>query len=255
MSGFEVNISQADEPPEDNAPEVPVKKGRRTVLRVLAVIAVLGIMSFLLAAVAGYLYWRSLSNSPQYALALLVEAARTGDDKKVNEYVDVDAVVEDFVPQITDKAVEMYGRGLPPAVIKQAEIVAAPLIPVIKQRARAELPRLLREKTAKYKDVPFWALAIGAGRYLDVKTDGDRATVAGRSGDRELELRMKREGGRWKIVGVKDDELAEKIASKIGQELIALARQAGRTRIEDLGRSLGLDGIGDLLKQAEDIFK
>ena len=255
MAGFQVDITEADEPQAIPAASAPETKGRRIFLRLLAAAVVLAVTFFAVASVSSLLYWRSLSQSPQYTLALVVDAARNGDDRKVNEYVDVDAVVEDFVPQITAKAVEMYGRGLSPEVIKKAEVVAAPLVPVIKQRARSELPRLLRKKTERYKDVPFWALAFGAGRYLDVKTEGDEATVRGRSGERELELRMKREDGRWKIVAVKDDTLAEEVASKIGQELIFLARQAGRGRIEDLGRSLGLDGIGDLLKKAEDIFK
>ena len=28
--------------------------------------------------------------------------------------VDIDAVVDDFLPQITGKAIELYGRNLPP---------------------------------------------------------------------------------------------------------------------------------------------
>ena len=68
-------------------------------------------------------------------------------------------------------------------------------------------------------------------------------------------MTMKRENGTWKVVAVKDDELAERIASKIGQEIILLAREAGKTRIEDLGRRLGLDGIGDLMKHAEGLLK
>ncbi len=83
---------------------------------VTTVAAVLGLL-VLGAILGGYIYWRSFADTPQYSLALLVDAARRDDQAKVDEIVAVDAIVDDFVPQITDKAVELYGRGLPPQTI------------------------------------------------------------------------------------------------------------------------------------------
>ena len=56
---------------------------------------------------AGLLYWRSLKDTPQYSLALLIDAARRDDKPAVNNLVDIDKVVDDFVPQIMSSAVEM----------------------------------------------------------------------------------------------------------------------------------------------------
>ena len=63
------------------------------------------------AGVGGYLYWRSLKRTPQYSLALIIDAARNDDQAAINELVDTDAAVDDFVPQVTSKAIDLYGRG------------------------------------------------------------------------------------------------------------------------------------------------
>ena len=115
-------------------------------LKVLGIFAGIVASFLLIAAVGGFFYWRHLQTTPQYSLALLVDAARRDDQAAVDKYVDTDAVVDDFVPQITDKAVELYGRGLSPVVLKRIAIFAAPVLPTVKVRARAELPRLLRER-------------------------------------------------------------------------------------------------------------
>ncbi len=78
---------------------------------VVAAILVIG-------ASGSYLYWQSLKSSPQYSLALLVDAAKRGDQPMIDSLVSVDQVVDDFLPQIMSKAVEIYGRGLPPADTK-----------------------------------------------------------------------------------------------------------------------------------------
>lgn len=256
-SRFEVVIEDDTESPVlSAAAEAETHAARRSVIfKILAVVAVLLVAAALVAALLGFLYWRSLVDSPQYALAQLVEAAHEGNESKIAELVDVDSVVEDFVPQVTEKAVELYGRGLPPEIIKKAEMVAAPILPVVKARARSELPGLLRARTESLKNVPFWGLVIGADTYLEIEINGDTALIRDRREDRPLELTMKRSGSGWQVVAVKDDELARNIAGKIGQELILLAKQAGERNIEDVGRQLGIEGIEDLLKEAEEIFR
>lgn len=253
MSKFDVKIDQeaAGLPTE---PGVGKRRGRLG-LKIASAAAVLLLIAAFGLAVGGFLYWRSLTGSPQYTLASIVIAARDGDDDEIARLVDVDSVVEDFAPQVTEKAIELYGRGLPPGVISKAKVVAAPILPVIKQRARSELPALLRETTKEFSEVPFWGLVIGADRYLSISIDGDRAVVSSFSEERPTELFMERSGDGWRVVAVKDDLLAEKIAGKIGQELIILATQAGRENLGEVGKRLGIEGIDELLKQAEDIFR
>jgi len=208
----------------------------------------------LIAAIGGYLYWQSHKDTPQYSLALIVDAARRDDSAQLNSLVDVDAVADDFLPQITGKAYELYGRGLPPQRIHDLNRIAAPLMPAVKDRARAELGRVIRERTEKFESVPFAAMVLGADRYLDVNVNGDTAHVGSKTPDRPLELKMQRNGDdRWKVVGIRDDKLATAIAQKIGQEIIAVASTNGDA--EKAGRRLGVQNLQNVLKEAEELLR
>lgn len=205
-----------------------------------------------LVTAAGCLYLRSLRSTPQYSLALLIDAARRDDKNAVGSLVDSDKVVDDFVPQIINSAVDMYGRGLPPQVINNLTVVAQPIMPALKERAQAEIPRVIRERTSKFNYVPFAAIVMGADRYLDIKISGDTAVVTSKIPDKPLDVRMMRVGDHWQIVGVEDKELAEKIARTVGQQIIAVASGAN---IGDTGKKLGVKNLQDVLKQAEELLR
>ena len=227
----------------------PAKRSKaKTVLLWLAgVVAAVAII----AAVGFYFYWQSMKSTPQYSLALIVDAAKGGDQATVNELVDIDAVVDDFLPQVTGKAVELYGRGLAPDIIQRVAKVAEPVMPAVKDRVRAELPYVIKQKTSEFGSVPFAAMVLGADTYLDVRVNGENATITSKLPDHEFEVRMKRAGDRWKIVGVTDQQLATRIAQRVGQDILAIAangNSSAKTR-------LGVKNINELLNEAEKIFK
>ena len=221
-------------------------------LRITRNVARVFVGLLLVGCIGGYLYYRSLRDTPQYSLALLVDAAKNNDQAGVDSLVDVDAVVDDFLPQITGKAAELYGRGLPPAVINKLATIAVPVLPAVKDRARAELPRLIRDRVERLPNVPFFAMVLGADRYMDITVDGDTAIVKSKLPDHPLEMKMRRNGDRWQIVGVKDEKLATDIARTIGQQIIALAMGGINKKTAD---SLGVGNLADLLRQAEELVK
>lgn len=203
------------------------------------------------AGLGFYFYWQTLKTTPQYSLALIVDAAKRNDQATVNRLVDIDAVVDDFLPQITEKAVDLYGRGLPPDIIRRVAQVAEPVMPAVKERARDELPGAIKQKTAEFGYVPFEAMVLGAEQYLDIVVSGDEAIVKSLVTEHEFEVRMRRDGDRWKIMAVKDDKLATAIAQRVGQEIIAIA-----TNGPNSARSrLGVQNINELLIEAEKIFR
>ena len=258
MSNFVVNLNEPQQettqaknvvPPFMENQNVPRNSG--VFLKILKIFSVLLIVFLMVGAISGYFYWRSLKTTPQYSLALLVDAARRDDQKTIDELVDTDAVVEDFMPQITDKAVELYGRGLAPATIQKVARIAVPFMPAVKQRARAEVPNLIREKTSRFETIPFWAIAVGAERYLDIINEGDRAFVRSKLQDRPLEVSLKRNGERWQVIAFKDEVLARRIAERIGQDLITGAKNGS---LKKAGEQFGVSNLEDALKSAE-IFK
>ncbi|MCU1289090.1 MAG: hypothetical protein JWN60_1319 [Acidobacteria bacterium] len=255
MSKFVVNIEEQAARQKQSVPafgEYQKPKAKSRFLKIFGVLAAVLGAALLIGAIGGYFYWRSFQNTPQYSLALLIDAARRDDQAVVDQLVDTNAVVDDFMPQITGKAVELYGRGLPPQALSRVARVAEPILPAVKDRAREELPRVIREKTDKFTNIPFAAIVLGADTYLDISTNGDNALVKSKIPDRPLELKMKRNGDTWQVIGVNDEQLATRIAQKIGQEIITIATKGG---INKAGKTLGVDNLQDLLKQAENALQ
>ncbi len=209
----------------------------------------------ILAVVGGvgsFIYWQSLKSTPQYSLASLVAAARNNDQAAIDHLVDTNAVVDDFVPQVTGKAVELYGRGIPGAVLSQLTSVAAPLMPSIKARARVELPNVIRRETDRFGDVPFAAMVVGADRHLQIDEQGEIATVRSKLPGHDFEVKMRRNGTKWQVVGVRDEELATRIAQAIGEQLLGAA--AGGN-VESAGKSLGVGNIENMLREVEKLLE
>lgn len=205
-----------------------------------------------IAGVGGFLYYQSLKRTPQYSLALLVDAAKRDDPQTINELIDIDAVVEDFVPQIMTKAVELYGRGMPSVVVEKVAKLAEPIMPAVKDRARAQLALVIRDRTERFARVPFVVMVLGADRYLDFDVTGDTAIVKSKLREHPFEMKMRRNGDRWQIVGVRDDQLATDIARTIGQQIIEAATKGLTDEAADL---LGVGKLADLLRQAEELVR
>lgn len=257
MSKFTVDINAQTQEKATEIKKVPAfgayqKPEKKSVFgRILKITALTLIAVLIIGAIGGFFYWRHLKTTPQYSLALLIDAARRDDQKAIDELVDVDAVVDDFLPQVTDKAVELYGRGLPPQTIARVAKVAAPMLPAIKERARAEIPQIIRDKTKRFEDVPFWAIALGANQFVTITNEGDKAFVESNSENRPLKLTLRKNGERWQVIAIQDEEIARRIADTVGQEIIAIA--SGKNK--NGGNGLGIENLQDLIKKAEDILK
>ena len=220
--------------------------------RPFAIAGVVLLSVLLIAGIGCYLYYQSLKDTPQYSLALLVDAAKRDDRQTINELIDIDAVVDDFMPQIMKKAVELYGRGMPTAIVDKMAKLAEPIMPAVKDRARAQLALVIRDRTQQFGLVPFFVMVFGADRYLDFEIAGDAAVVRSKLPEHPLELKMRKNGDRWKIVGVRDDQLATDIARTIGQQLIDIAMN-GLTK--QAAETLGVGKHADLLRRAGELVK
>ena len=219
--------------------------------RRLKIIAIVLASLLVIACGAFLLYYQSLKKTPQYSLALLIDAARRDDKEQFNQLIDTNAVVDDFVGQVMDKAIDLYGRGLPQIVIDKARSLADPLLPFIKSQAHDRLAAAIKLRTKRFANVPFFAMVFAADRYLQIDVDGDVATVHSKVEDQPLDIKMKRNGDRWQVVGVKDDQLATDVARSIGQELMDLAT----TKITDAAAErLGVGNLLNLVRQAENLF-
>ena len=94
-------------------------------------------------------------------------------------------------------------------------------------------------------------MVLGADKYLDIEINGDIAIVKSKLPEHQFEVKMKRSGDRWQIIGVKEEQLATAIARKVGQEIMAVAVGGGKKAAEEFG----IGNLTELLKQAEELVK
>lgn len=255
MSNFRVELNDTGgtarasrRPPVFENFEIHKPRSKRPFIIAAAIMA-----AFLGAgALAGFMYYQSFTGTPQYSLALLIDAAKRNDEAKVASLIDIDRIVDDFVPQVTEQAIDMYGRGHPPSVLSKVQDIAKPLLPAVKDRARSELPRVIRDRTERFGYVPFSAMVLGADQYLDIKVSGNTASVVSKLPDHPLHIEMQREGELWRITGVTDENLATEIARKIGQEIISIATDG---RAETAAKYGGVGNLAELLRQAEELIR
>ncbi len=199
-------------------------RGRR--ILTLVALALAGVL--LLILVGGYAWWQSYRKSPAYSVALLLDAAQRDDIQVVESLIDSDRVAQGFVPQVIEKLTGGTGAAGSPQIsaLPRGVITAAlpQLLPRVRETMREEIARGLKgfsESAGGQR--PFILLALAVPRVAEIKEEGDAATIAFKVGERPVELMMQRDGERWKVVSVKDDELAAGIAARLASSLPATA--------------------------------
>jgi hypothetical protein len=203
--------------------EAQKRKGFRAG-RFLSVTALIitGVVVVLL--VSAYAWWRSFEKSPAYSLALLVDAAQRDDTQAVESLINADAIAQGFIPQVIDKLAGA-GSTLTPQARAQLNTVMPQLLPRVRETMRDEVARELKglSKDDAASRTPFFVKALGVRGFADVKEQGDTAAVAVKREGHALDLTMKREGDRWRVVTVKDDQLATDIAARLASSIPASA--------------------------------
>jgi uncharacterized membrane protein len=193
----------------------------------LIILLVLGVLLAGLAA-GGYFYWQSYKTRPAYTLALLVDAAQRNDQAAFDQLVDTNKIVENFVPQVTEKALGRYASALTGPLRKQVEQLVPKLMPGVKQTVRNEVTRHVKELSERAGNWPFAIVALAVPYAVGIKEDGDTATVDVTLKDRPVQLTMQRNGELWKVVAVRDDALATRIVDDIAKNLPAIGSELER---------------------------
>lgn len=189
--------------------------------RVLSIAALSAAGLVLVALVGGYAWWQGYKKGPAYSLALLVDAAQREDMQGVESLVDSDRVAQGFIPQVIERLT--VGGGPVPTLPRGVVTAALPqLLPRVRETMREEMARAVKSfAEGAGGEKPFVLLALGVPRVAEIKEEGDGAQVSFKSGERPVELSMQRDGERWKVVAVKDEEMAAGIASRLASSLPA----------------------------------
>jgi hypothetical protein len=237
-------VVNMEQPPEDGRAasrrggrgRMPARRtqGRRRRALSVAGLAVAAVL--LLLGLSGWWWWQSFKSGPAYTLALAAEAAEIDDQQAFEELVDVEGVSRSVVPQVIERV-----RGtddslnIPPQVRRQIAQNAQVWLPGVREQVRgvlmAETKRLAESGGAR--SYPFFVRAFALSRMGETKTTtgGDReqraATVTYQVNERPVEFGL-RGGGEgqpeWKIVSVKSDDLAARVAEQVARTFPMMGR-------------------------------
>src|SRR5215210_7021980 len=204
--------------------EAQAKKGRSFAGRAGRVLGVTGLVvvgALLVLLVGSYAWWQSFKKSPPYSLALLYDAAQHDDVQAVETMIDADQIAQGFVPQVIDNLTGT-GSQLPPQARASLTATLPALLPRVRETMRDEIARAMKGLSQNdSSNLPFFVKALGVRQAATVVERGDTATVSFKAGERPVELSMRRDGERWKLVTVKDPQLASEIATRLAASLPA----------------------------------
>ena len=189
--------------------------------RALGVTGLIVVGLLLVLLVGSYAWWQSFKKSPPYSLALLLDAAQHDDVKGVETLIDADQIAQGFVPQVVDN---LAGAGSPISPQARATLTATlpALLPRVRETMRDEIARSLKGVgQGDSSQMPFFVKALGVRQMTDVNERDDVADVKLKAGERQVDLSMRRDGERWKVVTVKDPQLASEIAARLAASLPA----------------------------------
>ena len=257
-----INLERARE--AAHIPRMPSRGSRGA--KILGIIAALLLLMVVVFALGAFLWWQNYKTKPAYSLALLVDAVQRNDEATFNEIVDTDKVVENFVPQVTEKAIGRYAAAITAPIRKQVEQLVPKLLPGVKEQVRAEVTKKIKEMSERAEGKPFFLIALGMPYVVDIREEGDTAQVMANLNDRQVELTMARTAdSRWRVVAVKDDTLAARMVDQIAKNLPAIGSElekqirknlpkdvqknlpANSNTVEDIKKNLpkGIPGVTD----------
>lgn len=200
------------------------KRRRRRWPKVLATLMVLIVLGIAGLAVGGYFWWRNFQTSPEYSLALLVDAAQKNDMVAVQKQIDDEAIAKNLITEVSQKASSRYGLAMNAGLQQQIDTMVPTLLPRLKDTIQAEVAKEIKEFASKSEPKPFILVALAIPRLVTITREGDNAKVTAPLPDRTVELGMTRSGDSWKVTGFKDDQLTQRVVDSVMQDLPAIGK-------------------------------
>jgi len=202
---------------------VPARpKRRRRWLRIVGILALLLVAFIIVVAVVGYFSWRRLQSSPEYSIALLVDAAQRNDQPELAKLIDDDEIAKNMLANVSQKAVARYGGSIDAATQQQIDKVMPSLLPRVKQAVHDELANQFKSFAGSSEPKPFIVVLATVRSLMKVTTEGDTAKATASVNDRNIELALRRDADRWKLIGFNDDALVQRVVDSVMKDLPAI---------------------------------
>jgi hypothetical protein len=192
---------------------------RRRWPKVLALLAIFIVAIIGLLAVGGFFWWRHYQSTPAYSLTLLVDAAQRNDTGELTKRIDDDEIAKNMIATVSQKAVTRYGVAMSPATQQQIDKVMSSALPRLKQTIHDEVSNEIKSFAAGSEPKPFPLLLITVPSLVKITTEGDTAKASASVSNRPIELTLRRDADRWKVVAFNDDALVQRVVDSMMKEL------------------------------------
>jgi hypothetical protein len=200
------------------------KRQRRRWPKVLAVLLLLIVLGIAGLAIGGFLWWRNFQTTPEYSLALIVDAAQKNDMAAVQNQIDDEAIAKNLITEVSQKASSRYGLAMNAGLQQQIDTKVPTLLPRLKDTIQSEVAKEIKEFASKSEPKPFILVALALPRLVTITREGDNAKVTAPLPDRSVELGMTRAGDSWKVTGFKDDEFTQRVVDSVMKDLPAIGK-------------------------------
>jgi len=173
----------------------------------------------LAAIVGGFFGWRYYQSTPAYTLTLMIDAAQRNDLAEFQKRIDDDEIAKNMLASVSQKAAGRYGFALTSSIQQRIDTVMPNLLPGLKQTIHDEVVKEIKEFASKSEPRPFIFLVVTVPSLVKVTKDGDTAKATAALNDRMIELTMRRDADRWKVIDFKDDVVVQRVVDSVMKDL------------------------------------
>jgi hypothetical protein len=196
------------------------KRGRWR--RILALLMFVVIFVVLAAIVGGFFGWRYYQSTPSYTLTLMIDAAQRNDVAEFQKRIDDEEIAKNMLASVSQKAAGRYGFALTSSIQQRIDTILPTLLPGLKETVHDEVVKEIKEFASKSEPRPFIFLLVTVPSLMKITTEGDTAKATAALGDRTIEMTMRRDSERWKVIEFKDDAVVQRVVDSVMKELPAI---------------------------------
>jgi hypothetical protein len=199
-----------------------IRPKRRRWLRILAALAIIVVAFVIVVGIVGFFSWRRFQASPEYSLALLVDAVQRNDQEQLAKLIDDDEIAKNMSASVSQKAAARYGGAISASTQQQIERVMPSLLPRLKQTIHDEVIKEIRSFASTSEPKPFIVLLLTVPSVVTITTEGDVAKASAARSNQTFELTMRRDADRWKLVAFNDDAVVQRLTDTVMKDLPAI---------------------------------
>jgi hypothetical protein len=196
------------------------KRGRWR--RILALLMFVVLFVVLAAIVGGFFGWRYYQSTPSYTLTLMIDAAQRNDVAEFQKRIDDEEIAKNMLASVSQKAAGRYGFALNSSIQQRIDTILPTLLPGLKETVHDEVVKEIKEFASKSEPRPFIFLLVTVPSLMKITTEGDTAKATAALGDRTIEMTMRRDSERWKVIEFKDDAVVQRVVDSVMKELPAI---------------------------------